>query len=351
MIDYLARPMADAFMQVGVYVAVLVVVFGWLRWRYGDRVTDALVRRPRFGPLVGALLGVSPGCGGAIILMPLYARGRVSYGTVIAALAATMGDSSWVVLAWDPGFALRIHALLFAVGLVTGYAVDALRVDPARPTALVPESPPAAPAGDRRPVMATAFWGLTTPAFLVSVPIVFQMLDPDRVSAVLRGVDPYLVLGVAGTLVAVVIFTAGRGRFADDTVESSHPRSVGEMLRHGAHEASFVTVWVAVAYVGWEVLTRTTGLDGSELPLVGVAGVVAGALVGLVPGCAVQIVFTGLYVSGAMPLPTLAANAVSQDGDALIPLATLRHRSAALATVVTTIPALLVGAALLLVGF
>lgn len=351
MIDFLARPLADAFMQVGVYVAVLVVLFGWLRWRYGDRVTDALVRRPRFGPLVGALLGVSPGCGGAIILMPLYARGRVSYGTVIAALAATMGDSSWVVLAWDPAFALRIHALLFAVGLVTGYAVDALRVDPARPPAPIPAARPAPPAADRRPVMATAFWGLTTPAFLVSVPIVFQMLDPDRATSVLRGVDPYLVLGVAGTLVAAMIFAVGRGRFADDTVETAQPRSVRQMLRHGAHEASFVTVWVAVAYVAWAVFTRTTGLDGSELPLVGVAGVLAGALVGLVPGCAVQIVFTGLYVSGGVPLPTLAANAVSQDGDALIPLAALRRRSAALATVITTIPALLVGTALLLAGF
>jgi hypothetical protein len=353
--DYLARPLADAFMQVGVYVAVLVVAFGWLRWRYGDRVTDVLVRRPRFGPLVGALLGVSPGCGGAIVLMPLYARGRVSYGTVVAALAATMGDSSWVVMAADPGFALRIHALLFAVGLVTGYVVDALGVDPvgapARPPTEARPRPEALPVPARGPAMATAFWGLTTPAFLVSVPVVFQMLDPQRLTGMLRGLDPYLILGVAGTLVAAVIFAAGRGRFADDTVETAHARSVRQTLRHAAHEASFVTVWVAVAYVAWAAFTRTTGVDGSELPLIGAAGVIAGALVGLIPGCAVQIVFTGLYVSGGIPLPTLAANAISQDGDALIPLAALRRRSAALATVITTIPALVVGMALLVLGF
>lgn len=40
-------------------------------------------------------------------------------------------------------------------------------------------------------------------------------------------------------------------------------------------------------------------------------------------------------------------NAISQDGDALIPLAALRRHSAALATVITTIPAAAVGAALL----
>jgi hypothetical protein len=39
----------------------------------------------------------------------------------------------------------------------------------------------------------------------------------------------------------------------------------------------------------------------------------------------------------------LIANAVSQDGDALIPLAALRPRAAAMATLLTTIPAIVVG--------
>ncbi|MGK5674547.1 putative manganese transporter [Micromonospora sp. URMC 106] len=363
MTELVLRPLADAFMQVGVYVAVMVALFGWLRWRYGDRVTDGLTNRPRLGPLVGALLGVSPGCGGAIVLMPLYARGKVSFGTVIAALAATMGDSSWVVLAWNPLFALQIHALLFAVGLVTGYVVDALGIDPARAADRRAASP--APvglaavggpdlAGSRRLLgglprvpASTAFWGLTTPAFAVSVPVVFQMVDPAALTRSLGGVDPYLALGVLGALTAALIFAAGRGRLADDTLETAQPRSLRQTLRHSAHEASFVTVWVAVAYLGWQVVTTTTGFDGSQLALTGLAGVLVGAGIGLIPGCAVQIVFTGLYVSGGLPLPTLVANAISQDGDALIPLAALRRHSAALATVITTVPAAAVGAALL----
>ncbi|MFC6022854.1 putative manganese transporter [Plantactinospora solaniradicis] len=390
MVDLLARPLADAFMQVGVYVAVLVALFGWLRWRYGDRVTDGLTRRPRLGPLVGAVLGVSPGCGGAIILMPLYARGKVSFGTVVAALASTMGDSSWVIIAADPAFALKIHLLLFAVGLLTGYAVDLLGIDPARSLRREAPTPseipslsrealtrteirnqPALPApvlasvagpnqpapaavlaavglrSDRRQALAGAFWGLTTPAFLVSVPVVFHAVDPQLLRVALGGVDPYLVLGCCGTLVALLIFSTGRGRFADDTIETAQPANLREALRHSAHEASFVTVWVAVAYVAWQVVSTTTGFDGSQLALAGVAGVVVGGLVGLIPGCAVQIVFTGIYVSGGLPMPTLVANAISQDGDALIPLAALRRRAAALATVITTIPAILVGLALL----
>ncbi|WBB78095.1 arsenic efflux protein [Micromonospora sp. WMMD882] len=360
MTELVVRPLADAFMQVGVYVAVMVALFGWLRWRHGDTVTDALARRRRMGPVAGALLGVSPGCGGAIILMPLYARRKVSFGTVVAALVSTMGDSSWVVLAWNPVFALQLHALLFAVGLATGYVVDALGIDPARsarprrarrPLA-TSAARPSPPVGVRafggllpRAPTSTAFWGLTTPAFALSVPVVFQLVDPAMLT--LGGVDPYLALGLLGTVTAVLIFAAGRGRLADDSLETARPQSLAATLRHSAHEASFVTVWVAVAYLGWQVLTTTTGFDGSQLALTGLLGVLVGAVVGLVPGCAVQIVFTGLYVSGGLPLPTLVANAISQDGDALIPLAALRRRSALVATVITTVPAVTVGAALL----
>ncbi|MGI5215825.1 putative manganese transporter [Plantactinospora sp. CA-290183] len=313
---------------------------------------------------------------------PLYARGKVSFGTVVAALAATMGDSSWVVIAADPAFALKIHILLFAVGLATGYVVDLLGIDPARPLrrptatpppAEAPRSPvpvPAVPAAlaapprpaplavlagadpsrGRRATLSAAFWGLTTPAFLVSVPVVFHAVDPDALSAPLGGIDPYLGLGFCGTLLALLIFSAGRGRFADDTLETAQPQSLRATFRHSAHEASFVTVWVAVAYLAWQVLSTTTGFDGSQLAFAGVLGVLVGAVIGLVPGCAVQIVFTGIYVSGGLPMPTLVANAISQDGDALIPLAALRRRSAATATLITTVPAILVGLALLLLA-
>lgn len=389
MIDLLARPLADAFMQVGVYVAVLVAFFGWLRYRYGDRVTDVLTRHRRWGPLLGALLGVSPGCGGAIVLMPLYARGKVSFGTVVAALTATMGDSSWVVIAADPVVAFRIHLLLFGVGLVTGYAVDLAGIAPdaigrnptrralgrpsgraldpvlaaaagvgiaasprdARPTdAAAPRIAPA-PAGQGTSAggMSTAFWSLAAPGFLVSVPVTFQAVDPATLPGILGGLDPYLVLGVTGTATALAIFSRGQGRLADDDLDTAHPRSVRQTLRHSAHEASFITVWVAVAYLAWQTLSGLTGFDGSQLVLAGIAGVLVGALVGLVPGCAVQIVFTGLFTSGGLPLSTLVANAVSQDGDALIPLAALRRRAALLATVVTTIPAVLTGLTVLAV--
>lgn len=398
--------LADAFMEVGVFVAVLVAAFGWLRWRHGTRMIEVLEGHARWAPLVGALLGVSPGCAGAIMVMPLYARGTVSFGTVIAALVATMGDSSWVIMAADPSMAALVHGMLFGTGLVTGYLVDALGIAPAvrrtdpgadravgdptpapaagadaaatpavvPATARIPGSGPLVVAREARgsglapggPVLAGAlavrmpwasapalFWLLAATGFVVAFPTAFQLVDAQTLTALTGGVDPYLALGVCGTAVAAVLFAHGGGKLADDSADTAAATGPGQpfsaVLRHGAHETSFVIVWVAVAYVAWALVHTLTGFDGTQLPLLGFAGVAVGALIGLIPGCAVQIVFTGLYVTGVVPLSTLMANAASQDGDALLPLLALDRHSALVATCITTVPGLVVGTLLLIV--
>ena len=77
----------------------------------------------------------------------------------------------------------------------------------------------------------------------------------------------------------------------------------------------------------------------------GVMTVLIGALVGLIPGCGPQILFVTLYSRGMLPFAALIANAVSQDGDALFPLLAIDRRSALTATLITTIPALIIGLA------
>jgi len=77
MTETILTALADAFMQVGVYVAMLLAFFGWLQWRTGERVSTVLQRHRHWAPLIGALLGVSPGCAGALLVMPLVRpRGR-----------------------------------------------------------------------------------------------------------------------------------------------------------------------------------------------------------------------------------------------------------------------------------
>jgi hypothetical protein len=379
--DYLLEPLALAFVEVGVFVGPLLLLFGWLQWRTKGRVLERLTANRRSGPLLGALLGMTPGCGGAIVVMPLWMRGQVSFGTLVAALVATMGDSSFVLIAAAPQLALQVHLLLLVVGVLVGLAVDALGIEPKRPAP--PSRPPLRPASPlspstvgamavlpgllgRGPMLAyppptlLLFWFLTAVGLVLGAPVVAGATDGPTMARHLGGVDPILVIGGAGTLLCLVIFLSTRGGVRDDTLRSVAAKldSRRAVFVESARETSFVTVWVAAAFVATAMVVGVADVpllagEGSGAVFAGRAGLIAvlvAALVGLVPGCGPQIVLTGLYVSGALPFSVLVANALSQDGDALFPLLAGHRRAALLGTAISTVPGVVVGALLWSLG-
>jgi hypothetical protein len=121
--------------------------------------------------------------------------------------------------------------------------------------------------------------------------------------------------------------------------------SLRETFIHNASETAFTTTWVFAAYVAYESLVLIIGPEHVEAAFgaAGILAVIVGAVVGLIPGCGPQIVFVTLYCQGLVPFSALLANAISQDGDALFPVLAMHRRTALLATVVTTVPALVIG--------
>jgi hypothetical protein len=369
-VELVVGPAADAFLEVGTFVAVMLAVFGLLQWRSGGAVTRWLALHRGLGPLAGAALGAVPGCGGAIMVMPLYLRGTVSFGTVVATLVATMGDSSFVLLAAAPRTALLLHGGLFLAGLVTGFVVDALGYDPRPPAGErpVPAAPAHVAAGASSTVGAqaaatgltgrpavgvvprslVAFWALLGVSFMVAVPTVLQLVPADAFDV--GPLPTRELLGGTGALacVGLVLLRWWRSPGSSHLCQlADRPRDV---LLDAARETAVVTTWVAVAFVGYEALVTMTGFDLGRLPTLGLVGVLVGALLGLVPGCAPQLVLTGLYAQGALPLSVLVANALSQDGDALFPLLAADRRSAIAGTAISTLPGLVIGGILAALG-
>lgn len=116
--------MVDAYVQVSVFVAATLLVF------YGaERVFHFDLGRSLRGagwaqvPLA-ALLGATPGCGGAVVVVAAYGSGNVGFGAVVAALTATMGDAAFLLLATRPDAALVVLPLSFLVGILSGWTVD-----------------------------------------------------------------------------------------------------------------------------------------------------------------------------------------------------------------------------------
>ena len=379
--------MRDAFLAVTVFVAAMVLLFSWLQYATSGRFVEAIQKRKKLQPLIGAVMGLTPGCGGAIIMMPMYARGYVSYGTVVATLIATLGDSAFVLIGAavaDPRFiapVLAVHAISFVVGVLWGYLIDGLGITPHKPLGgygpAVGEKDPVAEDDRTSPLddlprelqdgigyrilhQGYVLWWLVTLVGLILAVMLLVWVGQDSEFVLELSYNPLTLhgfitwVGLLGTSLSVILYIAQRNWIADDTEATIGDKlhSMHETMVHAASETAFVTFWVMIAYFAFSFTLLFSGLVEEDLARYGggVAAVIVAATIGLIPGCGPQILAITAYTRDVISFPALAANAISQDGDALFPLL-VRHKAASLwATVHTTIPALLTGLFLLFAG-
>lgn len=393
----------NAFIQVTVFVGAVLLIFGYVDYLLSGRLVKKIEQSKKAQPIIGAFLGLTPGCGGAIFIMPLFPRGQVSFGTVVATLIATMGDSAFVLMTVMPKHYLLISALSFVVAVITGYLVDLLptgdrllrQYQERTSNKMVAEA--AATHGeldhshfynetgisqddwfhighsegdeidlilhhetkghqrvDSLGYKAThgsylVFWSIISVGLILGIMDLFQV-DLNALFIPNLGT----IIGVLGTGLAVLMMIFSQKFISSDTHEESEMKlaSLKETFIHNAQETAFVGTWVFAAYLAYEFFILGLGRGSyalgeaavtSALSQTGILAVLIGVAVGIIPGCGPQIIFVTLYTRGLVPFAALLANAISQDGDALFPLIAIDKRSAFWATVYNTIPALIVG--------
>ena len=291
-------------------------------------------------------------------------------------IGAAVTDSSFIAPL------LAVHAISFVVGVTWGYLVDMTGTTPRTPLGrfgptIGQEQPQMEPEGDSplddlsREVPEglgykilqqgyVLWWGVTLLGLIFAVLLlVWSGQDADYSLELAYNpltLDGFITwVGLIGTTLSVILYVAQKNWFADDTEATIGDKlhSMRETMVHAASETAFVTFWVMIAYLAFEFMLLFSGLSEQDKANYGdgmVAGTVA-AIIGLIPGCGPQIIAITAYTKEIISFPALAANAISQDGDALFPLL-VRHKAASLwATVHTTIPAIIAGIILLMADF
>jgi len=74
--------------------------------------------------ILGALLGLIPGCLGGFAVVSLYTHRMISFGALVAMMICSSGDEAFVILAMVPQKAPLLFLLQFALGIATGFLVD-----------------------------------------------------------------------------------------------------------------------------------------------------------------------------------------------------------------------------------
>ena len=127
--DVVRQALIDAYLQVSVFVGFTLFVFIGMDTLTRFNITYVLDKTKKFHVVMASLLGALPGCGGAIVVVTQYIQGRISFGSLVAVLTATMGDAAFLLLAAEPFTGLFIFALGAGVGALTGYIVDKIHGD------------------------------------------------------------------------------------------------------------------------------------------------------------------------------------------------------------------------------
>ncbi|MCV2865382.1 putative manganese transporter [Defluviimonas sp. WL0075] len=322
--------MADAFVQVSVFVAATLLIFYGLERLFRFDIGIALGSARTMQVPIAALLGATPGCGGAVVVVAAYASGKVSFGAVVATLTATMGDAAFLLIATRPDAALILLPTQLAVGILTGWLIDRFVVTDYRPRG-----------GTCEIVAAIGKLRLRDIAYLI--PVVPGLVVG---AAQIGGVEIATILTVPVQVIALVGVFIGLAIWTVSPVAAMTNPSDTPVTRM-AEETSFISVWVIIAYLAYDYAAAYAGLDlkamfGAIAPVLPIVG----AAIGFIPGCGPQVMVATLYVHGAIPFSALAANAISNDGDALFPAIALAPRAAIMATVYSTLPALVVAYAL-----
>ncbi|MAI40602.1 MAG: hypothetical protein CMA09_04830 [Euryarchaeota archaeon] len=384
-VEIVVISMRDSFLAVTVFVAVMVFLFSWLQYATSGRFVEYIRERKKLQPVIGALMGLTPGCGGAIVMMPMYARGYVTYGTVIATLIATLGDSAFVLIGaavTDSSFIaplIAVHVISFIVGVTWGYLVDICGITPLKPLGRFgptfvqdePQNQPKVesplddlsreiPEGLGYSILHKGYvvWWAVTLIGLVFAILLLVWSGQDADYSLELAYNPLTMdgfitwIGLLGATLSIVLYIAQKNWFADDTEATIGDKlhSMRETMVHAASETAFVTFWVMIAYLVFEFMLLFSGLSEQDMAQYGdgLIAVMVASIIGLIPGCGPQIIAITAYTKDIISFPALAANAISQDGDALFPLL-VRHKAASLwATIHTTIPAILAGIILLL---
>lgn len=389
---------AGTFITVGSFVGITLLLFGYINYKTEGKFIKTIEERKKLQVVIGAFLGLTPGCGGAIMVMPLYLLGKVSFGTVVATLIATMGDAAFVIIVYSPKIFLTVSIISFIVAIITGYLIDFFNIGTNlvgkisskeelkklhkefedEPTELELDSKKEninflykennnnneigvsfkhkhSIEGNiyrfRHNQGYKIFWGLTILGFILGIMDLMQ-IDLDNTFPIKN----LSFIGVIGTFFSIIYTVISKKIIKDDNIGETESKleSLRETLIHNAGETAFVITWIFMAFLFYEIGLEVIGGEEVLIGFMNKSGflvVIVAVLIGLIPGCGPQIVLATLFVTGAVPFSALIANAICNDGDALFPLMAINKKSAMWVTLYSLIPAIIVGGLFYLIGY
>jgi hypothetical protein len=323
---------SDAYIAVSTFVGATLLVFVLLE-KKNFNLQSYIQKNQQLEIPISAFLGAIPGCGGAIMVMSLFTRGVVSFGAVLAALISTMGDAAFLLLATKPQAALIILPVTFCTGIVSGYIVKPFTKNFLQKKInrdfLITELP--------KNKTSNKFYLIW---FFFLIPgLALGIMNALNIETSYLVSDIDIIQFISFLLALYCVFLWVLNPLTDIQMASIHENS----FRKVVDTTCFVTVWVIISFVIYELINISTqGAIFESLKYFGPFVPLMAIIIGFIPGCGPQIMITSMYVSGQIPMSAQIGNSISNDGDALFPAIAISAKAAIIATLYSAIPAIFI---------
>ena len=330
--DILLNSASSAYISVSAFVAVTLLFFIFLEKR-NINIQKIISKNKNLEIPIASLLGVIPGCGGAIMVMSMFTKNIVSFGAVLAALISTMGDAAFLLIATKPQAALIILPLTFFTGIISGYIAKPFTSNFLNSTKKKVINFSDLPENKTSNKFYKLWYIILVPGFLLGIANALNL----KFQFYFYGIDLLQIGMFFAAFYCLLLWVLNP--LTDIQMASIHENSYRKVV----DTTCFVTVWVIISFVLFEMINSLSNgqifdsliLFGPFIPLMAI-------LVGFIPGCGPQIMITSMYVSGQLPMSAQIGNSISNDGDALFPAIAISPKAAILATLYSAIPALVI---------
>jgi len=294
--------------------------------------------------ILGALLGLVPGCVGGFFAVSLYSHRIINFAALVTVMIAATGDEAFVMFAMIPSTAILLNLIIFGIAVLVGLMLNMFLKNRSLiklsenhynihnheaecfsflPSKIISQLKNIT---FHRALLITG--GLFFTLFLVNESINEKALEFEVVV--------YFIVALIGIFIVATVPDHFLKEHLWEHVVKKH------FLR--------VFLWTLGAFVFIHFITSNLNIE-SWIKSNHVLTLIIAVLIGIIPQSGPNIIFISLFASGAIPFSILLANSIVQDGHGTLPLLAESRKSFFVLKLINAIIGLLVGITVLWIGY
>ncbi len=117
-------------LSIFVFILIVTFIINTAIYFIGEEnISNILLNKPIFGPIVSSLIGLIPNCASSVIITNMYLKNVINVGTMIAGLLVNAGVGLVVLFKTNKKIKenIAIICLLYIVGVISGIVLEFLK--------------------------------------------------------------------------------------------------------------------------------------------------------------------------------------------------------------------------------